>query len=274
MIACNECKEIITGEVGESPNGHPVHLGGCPRDMELSGDLMPFGSRVTVDRKAVDLSNKQMDAIQRLAKVCYSMDVPMNEEQILKMWPTDTSELVLSGPKPPQGKVRYYMTTTAFIQDMAKRGVRLDEMEQQLTSEQLALVQMMRNPEGRKLSTILKRAGVTKYKLDSWMKQPLFVKYVTSQIGDTTQQALLFSEISLAEKAQDGDLNAIKFLMEWQNKYNPHKDNNATDVMEFVRIVLGVVQRVVGAMPDGAKALEEIQQELELQKTALGIGRS
>lgn len=274
MLVCSECKQIITGEVGESPHGNPIHLGGCPDDMVFSADLEPFGARVTVDRKAVDLSNQQMDAIQRLATACYSMNVKIDADHIHKMWPTDTSELALSGPRPSQGRISFYMTTNAFIHDMAKRGVRLDEMEMQLTSEQIALIQMMRNPEGRKLSTILKRAGVTKYKFDSWMKQPLFQKYITAQIGDSTTQALLLSEISLAEKAQDGDLNAIKFLMEWQGKYNPHKDNNAADVMEFVRIVLGVVQRVVGAMPNGSEALEKIQSEINLQRSTMGIGNN
>ena len=273
MIICEECNEVIVGEMVESYNG-PIHKGGCPENMRFSGQLDPFGQRVTVDRKTIDLSNQQMDAAQRLAKAIFSMDEEITAEKILLMWPTDTVELKISGPKPTKTKLEVYLRTTAFIKDMASRGVKLDEMKQQLSSAQIALVQMIKNPEGRKLSTILRRAKVSQYVFDGWMKQPVFRKYVTAIIGDTTNQALLLSEVSLSQKALDGDMNAIKFLYEFKDKYNPAKDNNAADAMEFVRTVLAVVQRVVGKMDGGAEALSEIKQGIEMEQTANGIGRS
>lgn len=272
MIICENCNEVIVGEMVEGPKG-PIHLGGCPSEMEFSNAIEPFGKRVTVDRKTIDLSNQQMDAIQRLAKAIWSVDEEMTPERILMMWPTDTSELAISGPKPTKTRVETYIRTTAFIKDMASRGVRLDDMAQQLTSQQMALVQMMRNPEGRKLSVILRRAGVTQYVFDGWMKNAVFRKYVTSMIGDTTNQALLLSEIPLSQKALEGDLNAIKFLYEWRDKYNPAKDNNAADAMEFVRVVLGVVSSVLGSQPNGADLLTKIQKEIELKQTTMGLGR-
>lgn len=272
MIVCAECGEIIIDEVVDTENG-PVHYGGCPSVMSNSMDIAKFEQRLTVPREQINLSNPQLDAIQRLAVASHNLDQEINAETILLMWPTDTAELRRSGPKPQKTQVENYLRTTAFIQDMATRGVRLDEMAQQLTSAQMALVQMVRNPEGRKLSVILKRAKVTQSQFDGWMKQPLFRKYITKTIGDSTNQALLLSEVPLSQKALDGDLNAIKFLMEWQNKYNPHKDNNAADAMEFVRVVLGAVQRVVGKAPNGAEMLAEIQKSIELEQTAMGIGK-
>ena len=269
MMVCENCNTVIIGEMVQGPLG-PIHKGGCPGDVT---DLEPFGIRLTVARNAIDLSNQQMDAIQRLAKAIWSMNEEISPKLILSMWPTDTSELIITGPKPTNKQLEPYLRTNAFIQDMAKRGVRLDEMSQQLTSQQEALVQMMRNPEGRKLSTILKRAGVTQYVFDGWMKQPIFRKYVTAMIGDSTNQALLLSEIPLTQKALDGDMNALKFLYEWQNKYNPAKDNNADDAREFLRIVLGVVQRVVGKLPGGSDALKEIQDQIQLEQTTTGVGK-
>lgn len=273
MIICEDCGEVIIGEMVEGPKG-PIHLGGCPSKMSYSSQLEPFGKRVTVDRKTIDLSNQQMDAIQRLSKALWSVDQEMSPEAILAMWPTDTSELAISGPKPTKYRIETYVRTTAFIQDMASRGVRLDEMSQQLTSKQLALIQMMRNPEGRKLSVILKRGGVTQYVFDGWMKNPVFRKHITAMIGDSTSQALLLSEIPLSQKAMEGDMNAIKFLWEWQDKYNPAKDNNAADATEFLRIVLGAVQEVVGSMPGGSDALIKIQKAIELKQIGMGIGRN
>ena len=263
MIVCSDCNEIIAGEM----TAEGTHLGGCPSVMTTSTDLAPFGRRLTVDRKTISLSDRQMDAIQRLAKAIHSLDGEMTSANIRLMWPSDTDELKLSGPVPPVAVLETYLRTTAFLQDMARRGVRLDEMSQQLTTQQLALVQMMRNPEGRKLSVILKRAKVTQYQLDSWMKQPLFNKYVTKMIGDSTNQALLFSEVPLSQKAMDGDMNALKFLWEWQDKYNPAKNESADNAVAFVRIVLRAVQEEI----KDPEALIRIQKNIEMQKLAEGV---
>lgn len=273
MIICSECNEVIIGEMVPVDGGQ-VHFGGCPSLLDNSMDIARFSAKVSLPREAIELSNNQLDAIQRLSVICHSLDQEINPENILTLWPMDTQELVRSGPKPAKSQIEIYIRTTAFLQDMATRGVRLDEMSQQLTSKQYALVTAMRNPTGRKLSTILKRVGVTQTELDAWMKQPLFAKYAAKMIGDSTDQALLFSEVPLSQKALEGDLSAIKFLYEFRNKYNPAKDNNAQDAQEFVQIVLAAVQQVIGRQTNGPELLGEIQQVIEMRSGALGIGKA
>lgn len=266
MMVCVECKEIIVGEFHETPLG-AIHSGGCPAIMTTHKDLEPFGLRTTVARSVLQLSDKQMDGIQRLAKAIYSLDGELNADNISNMWATDEDEIKNYGARPAVKIIEDYLRTTAFIQDMARRGVRLDEMAQQLTTEQIAFVQMMRNPEGRKLAIIMKRAGVTKAKFDGWMKQPLFSKYFQKTIGDDSETALMLSEITLAQKAQEGDMGALKFLWEYKDKYNAAKNTNANDAMEFVRIVLGAVSRNVKD-PDTIKAIKD---EIEAYQLTQGV---
>lgn len=249
----------------ETENG-PVHTGGCPTIMTTAKDLEPFGKRTTVSRAALSLSDKQMDGIQRLAKAIYSLDGELTSTEIIRMWSTEPDDLKAYDKAPSAHIIDQYLRTTAFIGDMARRGVKLDEMAQQLSTEQIAFMELVRNPEGRKLSVIMKRAGVTKYKFDGWMKQPLFLKYMQKTIGDDTNTALLLSEVTLGQRAMEGDLNATKFLWEFKEKYNSQKNTNAHDAMDFVRIVLNSVQRNV---KDPA-IIDAIKKDIDAYKLTMG----
>lgn len=265
MIVCVDCKQIIVSEMHETPKG-PVHTGGCPSILTTNKDLEPFGKRNTVSRAALSLSDKQMDGIQRLAKAIYSLDGELTASNIVNMWATDEDDIKAYGAPPKAHVIEIYLRTTAFIQDMARRGVRLDEMSQQLTTEQIAFMELVRNPEGRKLSVIMKRAGVTKYKFDAWMKQPIFLKYFQKTVGDDTNTALLLSEITVAQRAMEGDLSATKFLWEFKDKYNSAKSSNANDAMEFVRVVLNSVQRHV----TDSSTIDAIKKDIDAFKLTMG----
>lgn len=264
MIVCVDCKQIILGEMHETDLG-PVHTGICPT-LTKQKDLEPFGKRTTVSRAALSLSDKQMDGIQRLAKAIYSLDGELNSSSIIQMWSTEPDDIKAYDKAPTAHVIDQYLRTTAFIGDMAKRGVKLDEMSQQLSTEQIALMELIRNPEGRKLSVILKRAGVTKYKFDGWLKQPLFLKYFQKTIGDDTNTALLLSEVTLSQRAMDGDLNATKFLWEFKDKYNAAKNSNANDAMELVRIILNSVQRNI----KDPVIIDAIKKDIDAYKLTIG----
>lgn len=262
MIVCAKCKQVIYNEMEESEAG-PIHPGNCPNVLVTKADLEPFGKGVPVRRNEINLSDQQMGAIELISQALYNTNSDITFDAIIKMWPDDDERF--AGSKPVRLHAEKYLRSNAFLANMATRGVRLAAMEHQLTSEQFALIELMRNPEGRRMSVIMKRAGVTKSKFNSWMQQPAFQTHFKTMVGDNTQQALLLSEISLADKAADGDINATKFLWEFTEKYNSQKNSNQTDAMDLVHIILDAVQNEV----NDPAVLERIKQRVQFKATGL-----
>lgn len=268
MIACSKCGQVIIDEScrdeGDGKYSHAI----CPTDIITKSELEPFGKRAVVGRDAIRLSDLQMGCIQLTACALYNLNREITAEAVHKMWPDDDE--VFTGVQPTVYHINKYLMTKAFITDMAKRGVRLDHMAQQLTTEQFALIEMFRNPSGRSFDTMLKRAKVPKSKFNSWMKQPMFLEHFQKMVGDNTDQALMLSEITVADRASNGDLNATKFLWEFRDKFVAN-NKNATSGNELVGIILDAVQQVIGPLEKGDVHLQEIKQLIQFKATGLGL---
>lgn len=57
------------------------------------------------------------------------------------------------------------------------------------------------------------------------------------------------AETALAEKAANGDVNALKFLFEVTGRYNPAQQQ-AIDAQELIAIMVDVAQQVMSKNPE------------------------
>lgn len=264
---CAKCETQIGGEFEMNVDLEPVHKGKCPTTPAIgSAQIAPQGFKLpnALKRHEVNLADKQMNCIHLASLALYMGNNAINADSVYQMWPTDGASKLVHGERPQREDIAVYMGSIVYHENMKLQGVELNLETLHISGQQMAVLEMMRNPEGRTRAQILKKLGIKVVVFNAWMRQPVFNKYLKSVVGNATEDALLLSEMSLADKAADGDLNATKFLWEFTGKHNPQREANV-DYQKLLEIILDVVQTNV----HDPEVLSKIKQQISFRSQAV-----
>lgn len=156
--------------------------------------------------------------------------------------------------------------TSQFKQAMEIRGVVISGAPIGISADQGHALEILTDISDRRtFNQKLKAAGITNAKYRAWMKNPAFAQIVRRTAEDV-MHANEQGMIQLASKAADGDMRAIAFMWEVNNKHNPQRQNQQ-DVNVIVSSILEVVYRNVKD-PD---ILGNISRELKVLGEASGM---
>lgn len=193
------------------------------------------------------VSLQQRRNICVIVKALDMQGIQYTAEEVWKAWPTegDTFKLQRAGLRPSITAITNFFVTEEFKKDMFERGIEIAG-QYGLTDIQIALLDILSNTTST-LTTVarLKKAGVTNSQFRSWKRQKPFAEALRRITGDSLVDAIGMADVQLASMAQNGNLNAIKYLNDMTGR-GPN-DRKAVDAMAFARIVLEVVQQHVTA---------------------------
>jgi hypothetical protein len=216
----------------------------------IAKDLVPVA-------KPISLTVQQKLNIQIL---CYHQAVKgetYNAEDIYNLWPTDPEIRHKAGARPSITAIQQYKATQEFKSGMAERGIEVGDTES-LTQEQIACISLLTNlSDRRSLGSKLKALGIKEPKYRGWLKQKAFNDAIKSIAGKGLEEAIPMAEVALSQAAIDGDLHAIKFLMEVTGRHNPAQQQ-AIDAQRLIAIMVDVAQKVMGHDPEMLKQYTEL----------------
>lgn len=156
--------------------------------------------------------------------------------------------------------------TEQFKQAMSTRGAVLEGNATGLSAEQQFALEILTDISDKAgLGTKLKRAGITYSKYRAWMQNPAFAG-VVKRSAENVMQANEEGMIQLAGMAANGDMAAIKFMWEVNNKHNPQRQQNA-DMHVFMSSIMEIIYRTVKD-PD---ILGDIAREMKALGETSGI---
>lgn len=221
--------------------------------------------------ETLHLTQKQK---RNICTIAYTLDVhlhePIEAPRIHQMWPyspenASKEELNQAGPRPSENVITNWLGTGEFRDMMQVRGVEVTDTVGQLMPEQIALISILTDTSTKTtIGTRLKRAGIPWAKYHAWRRQKLFAEALQEAAGGALRDAVENTDVQLAQLAQNGDLNAIKYFNEMLGR-GPN-DRKAVDAMQFAKIILDVVQRHVNQ--DQARA---IAAEIGLEAKKIGL---
>lgn len=137
-----------------------------------------------------------------------------------------------------------------------------------LTQEMEAALLIVMDPhDGRTMAQKLKAAGINNTKYQAFMRNPTFKRLVNEQsefLLANTHEAL----VGLAKKVGEGDLNAIKFQLEVNKRYNPRSEA-LMGQQEFLGNIVEIIIRNVTEPELLGKIMTEFKQLAEKSETAL-----
>ncbi len=200
--------------------------------------------------RAISLTKKQKLNIEILSYGQALKNEIYDAETVYGLWPTDPSELWRADYRPSITAIQQYQSTPEFRSGMAQRGIEVDSNVSELTQEQLACISVITDYTDRRgITGKLRALGISSSKYRGWLKQKPFNDAIRSLAGRGLDEAIPLAEVAVAEKAANGDLNAIKFLMEVTGRYNPAQQQ-AIDAQELIAIMVDVAQEVMSKNPE------------------------
>jgi hypothetical protein len=150
-----------------------------------------------------------------------------------------------------------------------RRALRLRGVEPAatgLTTEQDYAIMVLTDPsDGKTLSQKLKVLGISYAKYQGWLKNPVFKSHidrVTESILANNADALT----QLERAASEGDMAAIKFKLELNQRYDPNKQQNI-DAMALMSMLFQIVATHVrdeAALEGIGTDLQRLAQDLKL----------
>lgn len=223
--------------------------------------------------QGINLSKKQKNNICTFA---YALDVQLKQAieapRIHDAWPiesdddSDELELNQAGPRPSLNAIAMFLNTEEFRELMLQRGVTVGASVGKLLPEQILLISILTDTSSKaSIQTRLKRAGITWPVYNGWRRQKMFAQALQEAAGGVLTDAIENSDVQLAQLAQNGDLNAIKYLNEMVGR-SPN-DSKAVDAMQFAKVILDVVQRVVNE-----SQAREIATLISIESKKIGLG--
>lgn len=166
------------------------------------------------------------------------------------------------------------MGTPEFVYACQVRGIELGGHKPGLTTEQDLFLQVLLDPsDGLTLQKKMKKAGVSMTKYRAWMKNPVFKQYV----DNVSEQLLAENHVALVQLERlvgEGDLRAIQFKLEMNNRYNPRREAtiDMLMVMNHIMEILAkhvndpqVLMAVAGEMKELAEAASNGQAPKQLE---------
>jgi len=140
------------------------------------------------------------------------------------------------------------VTSAEGKEALLKRGIRWTtniNLAGILTPEQIFAISIITDPTNRRtFGDKLKQAGISHTQYKAWLKNPTFASKV-SEIGES----LLNDNIStvharLVQRADQGDINAIKLFYEVSGRHDPSQ-KQMLDIVKIVGLILEVITRYV-----------------------------
>lgn len=215
----------------------------------------------------ISLSNQQKNNICIISYSLATRNLSVDPEAIYHLWPIegDVYKLARAGKRPSITGIQQYIATDEFSERMGERGIDIKPITG-LMPEQIALISILSDTNSKlSFNARLRKAGISWAKYNGWRRQKPFADALQEAQGGALKDAIGNADVQLAQMAQNGDLNSIKYLNEMIGR-GPN-DRKAVDAMQFARIVLEAVQKHVD--PNQARA---ISAEIELASKQLGIG--
>lgn len=240
-------------------NGHPASGILSVQEGQESAVLVPESESVTLPTKGrqmvpikpplgvttVDFKNALIAAYMQ-----YTTDGEVTAEKINELTGID------------RDRAAVIIATPEFQYACQTRGVALTKTKQFLTQEQDLALQILLDPsDGLTFQKKLRKAGISMTKFRAWMRQPLFKRYFESATEDLHRQ----NEIALLQLERlvgEGDLKAIQFKFEMNNRYNP-RQQQAIDVLVIMNQVLETLARHVQDPQVLMAVAEEMKQIAE-----------
>lgn len=189
--------------------------------------------------------------------------VQLNSSALWEMWPRNGMQAKVAGPVPDKDEIQFYITTPEFMGAMERRGI--SPNVETLTPEQMALLQLLTDTGRGTLESKLNRAKVKQSVFRNWMRQPKFREAYSKLSGSVLKDAIPAARVALADKAANGDINAIKYMNELTGEYRPHQQEQNMNGQEMVRVVLAAIQSHV----KDPEVLMAIQRDIRFQAEAI-----
>jgi hypothetical protein len=119
------------------------------------------------------------------------------------------------------------------------------------------------------LGARLKQVGVSPGEYKTWLKNPQFKKALDSLARDILEESLAGANIGLAQAAERGDINAIKYLHEVIGYWDPNA-KQSMDVMAVMTAVIEIIQKHVRE----PALLQAIATDMQMLGSRTGIRSS
>lgn len=219
-----------------------------------------LGKELVTIANPIALTTQQKLNIQILSYHQATKEEIYTAETIYKLWPTvgSTELLAKAGPRPSITAIQQYQVTKAFREGMAERGIEIDPNVGELTPEQIACIRLLTNPMDKRTPRgKLQALGVPYSKYAGWLKQRPFNDAIRSIAGKGLDEAIPLAEVALSGAAQNGDLSAIKFLMEVTGRYNPAQ-KEAIDAQALIAVMVDAAQEIMGDDPEKLRAYTDL----------------
>lgn len=199
---------------------------------------------------AISLTQKQKLNIEILSYGQAIKDEVYTADVIHGLWPTDPAERWRADIRPSITAIQQYQSTAEYRSGMAKRGIEVDSSVQELTQEQLACISVLTDYTDRRgVTSKLRALGISSAQYRGWLRQKPFNDAIRKLASTGLSEAIPMAETALAEKAANGDVNALKFLFEVTGRYNPAQQQ-AIDAQELIAIMVDVAQQVMSKNPE------------------------
>jgi len=178
--------------------------------------------------------------------------------------PEDVAKYVSVG----LSKIQKIMVLPAFREACEARGIAYSS-RQGLTQEQDFALQIILDPSfNGGLEQRLKKAKVPMSKYRAWLKNPVFRNYLESVGGSVLKDFEANMLVALANRASNGDVNAIKYAFEVSGKHDPTQ----RQVMDGQRLMLQMVEIIKTHVKD-PEVLNAIGAELVMLGNAAGLNQ-
>lgn len=147
------------------------------------------------------------------------------------------------------------------------RGVPKPDESDILSPKQIQALVVITNARNMKWAARLKQAGVTVAEWQSWLKQPnfrmVYDKYAEGRLRDAIPEGIS----ALSDKAADGDLNAVKLVLEMTGRHDP----NGGKEVNIQAILVGIVEILQQEVSD-MEVLMRVVNRIKGLQTGIGIG--
>lgn len=204
-----------------------------------------IGKEVVAPARDIRLTRQQKLNIRQLSYYQALKDEEYTAETIYGLWPTDKESYYKAGDRPSITAIKQFKATEEYRELMLEVGIEVTEVTQ-LNERQLMALKMISDTDDRRSrSAKLKALGITNTEWRGWMRQKEFNDSFRAMVSTAVQDAIPMAEIKLAEAAEAGDLNTIKFLFEYTGVYNPAAQQ-ALDAQQLMNVMIDSAQEIFG----------------------------
>jgi hypothetical protein len=204
-----------------------------------------LGKEVVAPARPISLTKQQRLNIRQLSYYQALKNEEYSAETIYKLWPTDKESHWKAGDRPSITAIKQFKATEEYRELMLEVGIEVTEVTQLNERQIMTLKKLSETGDKRSKTAQLKALGVSTTEWRGWMRQQEFYESFQKMVGGSVKDALLMSEVKLADMAESGDLNAIKFLWEYTGKHNPSQQQ-ALDAQQLMNVMIDSAQEIFG----------------------------